>query len=416
MPLARPRLLSTLVLQHGAPKPIDTRWRGVRWKSTETPAVAAVSSTPAPDAAAETASSSIDALAESLAPIVGPIPPLQAGDMAALGLCNWTPAGAVQYSFEAIHLLTGLPWFYTFVAATVLWRLVTVPFAIIGARHAGRMRPIQSKITASTEKLQEARRMGDTVGMQRASLEIAKIRKEAGASMLGMLAPMIQLPVSLGMFFGIKRMCELPLIQLTQSGFEWLPDLTQPGPYYILPILVAASGNALLLLSARDMDSSRPSMGHLLNIFRVVSVLAIYWMQIFPSGLTLSLLITSLLSIGQMLLLRAPAVRQFFKIPPLVTPPGGEFRLPRFRDTIRYYLNRNNTIGQGFLTNKAGTTAKVTAYVPPKAPTPVTAPRQARTLDELAQQAQSKASVKSSSLFEAAPVPASKKKKAKAKK
>lgn len=36
-------------------------------------------------------------------------------------------------------------------------------------------------------------------------------------------------------------------------------------------------------MSARDMDPSRPQIGHFMNVIRVVTVLAIYWMNRFPS-------------------------------------------------------------------------------------------------------------------------------------
>ncbi|KAJ7069549.1 60Kd inner membrane protein-domain-containing protein, partial [Mycena amicta] len=276
---------------------------------------------------------------ESLVDTVAAIPPLQQGDLAALGLCNWTPAGMVQYSFEAVHLLTGLPWFWTFVAATVLWRSAIFPFAVAGMQNASRMRPIQGPMREAGQRMHEARRAGDTAAIQRVSLEMAQMRQEAGVSMWGMVAgPLVQLPVSFGMFIGIKNMCELPVIQLTQSGFAWLPDLTQPSPYYILPILLAASGNGLLMLSARDADLSNPTIAHLMNAMRVLSVAAIYWMESFPSGLLLTLLVTSLFTIGQILVLRAPAARRLFQLPPIIR--GNESRLPPLRDSLRYYLGQ----------------------------------------------------------------------------
>lgn len=137
--------------------------------------------------------------------------------------------------------------------------------------------------------------------------------------------------------------------------------------------------------------------GHLMNVFRVVGLIAIFWVQSFPAGLTVSLIVTSFASAAQMLILRAPRVRHFFNIPPLVKPPGGEFRLPSFRESLKYYFNQTDTGG-----TRLSTTGTVRAYVPPTAPAP---PRQARTMDELVAQ-QSRPSSKSSDLFETAPTPA----------
>jgi YidC/Oxa1 family membrane protein insertase len=151
--------------------------------------------------------------------------------------------------------LTGLPWFYTFIAATVFWRLVVFPFAVVGMRNSSRMRPISAQLTATSQAIQAARLAGDTVAMQKAALEGARLRASAGVSMAGLVAPLIQMPISIGMFFGVKKMCELPVAQLTQSGVAWLPDLTQPGPYYILPILVAVSGNVMMSVRAAAFRS-----------------------------------------------------------------------------------------------------------------------------------------------------------------
>lgn len=36
---------------------------------------------------------------------------LQKGDLAAAGLCNWTPPGALEWLLEATQVTTGLPFF-----------------------------------------------------------------------------------------------------------------------------------------------------------------------------------------------------------------------------------------------------------------------------------------------------------------
>jgi len=231
----------------------------------------------------------------------------------------------------------------------------------------------------------------------------------------GLVAPLVQIPISIGMFFGVKKMCELPVMQLTQSGFEWLPDLTQPGPYYILPILVAASGNLMIGMSARDMDASRPSMGHLMNVVRVVTFLAIYWMDRFPSGLLLCLLVTSITAVMQNALFRSPAIRRALKIPQWTPPAAGSPKLPTMRDTFRH-----------FFINPAGAAEQapgVRHYVPPTStgptsvfktqPTAFKMQPTVKTPEVMAQKAQAEARASnkssSSSLYEdAAPAPAPK--------
>ena len=61
-----------------------------------------------------------------------------------------------------------------------------------------------------------------------------------------------QVSVGIGTFLGVKRMCELPVVQLKESGFPsawgeslglgagWLQDLTVMDPTYVLPCVVTA--------------------------------------------------------------------------------------------------------------------------------------------------------------------------------
>jgi len=101
------------------------------------------------------------------------------------------------------------------------------------------------------EELDRAYKTGDKLAVQRVALKQRKVYEESGVSMLPMLLmPFVQLPVTLGMFFGIKRLCALPLEQLHWSGVSFLPDLTVPDPYYVLPIASAVLMNLQLHVRA----------------------------------------------------------------------------------------------------------------------------------------------------------------------
>ncbi|KAJ7835942.1 60Kd inner membrane protein-domain-containing protein, partial [Mycena olivaceomarginata] len=372
LPIPRHRPLSTLNLCRNQRPQLHTRWRNARWNSTVVPPIEPSSVLPP----IQTGEGGLGSLSDPgvLADTVAAIPPLQHGDLQALGLCHWTPVGLIQYSYELVHVWTGLPWFYTFIVATVFWRLVVFPFAVVGMRNSSRMRPISAQLNATSQAIQAARLAGDTVAMQKAALEGARLRASAGVSMGGLVAPLIQMPISIGMFFGIKKMCELPVVQLTQSGVGWLPDLTQPGPYYILPILVAVSGNVMMSMSARDMDTSRPGIGHLMNVVRVATILAIYWMDRFPSGLLLCLLVTSVSTVLQSAVFRSPAMRTALGIPQWTPPPAGAPKLPTMLDTFRFgYTQLFKSASAEAASAASGTSGSgVKAWVPPPAPAPAT--------------------------------------------
>ena len=67
-------------------------------------------------------------------------------------------------------------------------------------------------------EVDKAYRPGDKIGMQRVMLKRRLVYEVSGVSMLPMvLVPFVQLPGTLGMFFGVK-LSTLPLEQLHRSG------------------------------------------------------------------------------------------------------------------------------------------------------------------------------------------------------
>lgn len=177
-------------------------------------------------------------------------PALQYGDMSALGLAAWTPAGLVQWTYELINVSTGLPWFWTIVAGSLLWRIALVPLSVAGLRNSARLLPLQPQILASQNELNRIRISGDKLALQKHALKMRKMYNDAGVNMgMTALTPFIQIPLTLGLFFGTKKMCELPVQQLAYSGLDILPNLIVPDPYMILPIALCAAVNIQITAS-----------------------------------------------------------------------------------------------------------------------------------------------------------------------
>ncbi|KAG5717005.1 hypothetical protein E4T56_gene10409 [Termitomyces sp. T112] len=263
---------------------------------------------------------------------------LQFGDLAALGLVSWTPAGLVRLSFEVINVATGLPWFWTIVAGSLFWRAILFPISIRSLQNSSRMLPIQPKIKKLQDEMAIVRKSGDQLAMQRLALRVRKTYQDAGVSMLATaLVPFIQIPVTLGVFFGLRKMCQLPVEQLTHSGFSLLPDLTVADPYMALPILLCAVVNTQIQVGAAEMDlTSRPEMGHLMNAFRALSVLGIFVMANFPSGLMVSLITTSGVTALQSWALQRPKVRASLNIPQVPVEARG--KLPTPMESVNFVI------------------------------------------------------------------------------
>ncbi|TFK71188.1 hypothetical protein BDN72DRAFT_794224 [Pluteus cervinus] len=261
---------------------------------------------------------------------------LQYGDMAAMGLASWTPAGIIQWSMELINVSTGLPWFYTLIAGSLFWRIILVPVAIKGLQNSARLLPLQPQILASQEEMKKIRESGDKLALQKHALKMRKMYKDAGVSLgASALAPFAQLPVALGLFFGVRKMCQLPVPQLQQSGLEFLPDLTVPDPYMVLPLALCAAVNLQIVVGAKELNmKERPEMGHIMNGLRFLSVAGIWVMAGLPSGLMVSLLTTAIATTVQSLALQWAPLRRYFGIPIVSESVRG--RLPSPLQTVHY--------------------------------------------------------------------------------
>ena len=162
------------------------------------------------------------------------------GDLATLGLASWTPAGICRWGMEALHVSTGMPWFWTIVSATLLTRVILFPFTVRSMRSTAALAPHQPDINRLREKMQQAQATKDMLLLQQVALQQRSIYEKAGVSMGSMaILPLIQLPITLGMFFGVKGLCDLPVEALKYSGVSWIPDLTVSDPTGTLPIAAA---------------------------------------------------------------------------------------------------------------------------------------------------------------------------------
>lgn len=235
--------------------------RSISQKAAETSAT--VSSTPVDEAAASAVSTPVVPPDTASADVVERLPDLtdavvthgpaalQYGDLAALGLTGWTPAGFVRWTLEIINVATGLPWFWTIVAGSLFWKLVLVPISITSLQNSARLLPIQPEVVRLQKKMELIRVTGGSRHEgAKTAMEMRKLYKSAGVNILtSTLVPFIQLPITLGVFFGVRKMCDLPLPQLTASGLDILPDLTVADPYFILPALLCAVVNLQIHVS-----------------------------------------------------------------------------------------------------------------------------------------------------------------------
>jgi membrane protein insertase Oxa1/YidC/SpoIIIJ len=72
--------------------------------------------------------------------------------------------------------------------------------------------------------------------------------------------PLVQAPIFISFFFGIRKMAELPVGSMKAGGALWFTDLTIPDPLYILPVTLGLSSSSRLpVLSCAPPCRSSPT-------------------------------------------------------------------------------------------------------------------------------------------------------------
>lgn len=203
-----------------------------------------------------------------------------------------------------------LDWLYGFIpnyglaiiVLTLLVRIVTAPLMMNQMRSAERMRAVQPRMKALQERYKDDR--------QRQSEELMKLYREEGINPLGGCLPLLlQFPVLVGLFYGLRSS-----IGLRHAHFvSWIDDLSQPDllvtlpgvdfPIRLLPILMGASMYVQQKMTpTTGMD---PTQARMMLIMMPAMMLLISYT--FPSGLVLYWTVSNLLGIGHQYWIRKQA-------------------------------------------------------------------------------------------------------------
>jgi YidC/Oxa1 family membrane protein insertase len=122
--------------------------------------------------------------------------------------------------------------------------------------------------------------------------ELMKLYKEHGFNPLaGCLPLLLPWPILITLFFVFQN-----TIELRGVPFLWLPDLSAPDPYFILPIFLGLSMFLLQWVSFRSMDQINPQMKFMLWFMPLFMVFIFFQ---FASGLNLYYAVSNVATIPQ---------------------------------------------------------------------------------------------------------------------
>lgn len=184
---------------------------------------------------------------------------------------------------------------------TVLTRVILLRATVNQQKHNARLAAIGPQQQKIMETIKAATAAGDGLSAQFATGSIQALWKENDVHPIRTMGLLLrQMPIFLGMFWGIRRLAE-NLPQLQAGGFAWVSDLTLPDPYWILPCVSMLFTNMVFKVrwsavyegqadgrqygadGIGQQHNVSPAAPHMTNIVGAVSVLGVLFVHSYPA-------------------------------------------------------------------------------------------------------------------------------------
>ena len=173
-------------------------------------------------------------------------------------------------------------WGVAIIILTVIIKALFYPLSAASYRSMAKMRVLAPKMQKLKDQYGDDRQR-----MQQAMMELYKTEK---INPLGGCMPiLVQIPVFIALYWVL-----LYSVELRHAPFYlWIDDLSRPDPWFILPILMAATMWVQTLLNPEPPD---PVQAKVMKIMPIVFSVFFFF---FPAGLVLYWLVNNILSIAQ---------------------------------------------------------------------------------------------------------------------
>lgn len=182
---------------------------------------------------------------------------------------------------SVLHELVG-NWGWSIVFLTIIIKLVFFPLSAAGYKSMAKMRVMAPRLKSLKETYGD-----DKQKFQQAMMDL--YRKEKINPLGGCLPILIQIPFFIALYWVL-----LASVELKDAPFIfWITDLSAKDPYYVLPVLMAASMVVQSWLSPAPPD---PIQAKVMKIMPLVFSVFFFF---FASGLVLYWLVNNVLSIAQ---------------------------------------------------------------------------------------------------------------------
>lgn len=206
-----------------------------------------------------------------------------------------TPLGVLlRYIFNIVN-----NYGVSIIIFTILIKMLLLPLTLKQSQSMKKMQELNPKLKEIQKKYGK-----DKQKLNEKTMELYREHNVNPAG--GCLPLLIQLPILIALF-NVLRLPEVyvftpEVYQTVAKNFLWLPNLAEPDPFYILPVL--AAGTTYLqskMMSTGSTDN--PTQ----NSMNIVMPLMIGWFSMkFPSGLSLYWVLSNVFQIVQQYFMMRP--------------------------------------------------------------------------------------------------------------
>ncbi|XP_017754895.1 PREDICTED: mitochondrial inner membrane protein OXA1L [Eufriesea mexicana] len=230
-----------------------------------------------------------------------------------LGLGGYGPIGLIQSFYEFVHINCSLPWWLTIMLISILLKLAMFPTSVSTQRNNAKMQLIIPQIVQIQEKMTDARKCGN---MEEAAISASQLQQllKGNNVKLFPLANFAKVGVHLPIFIALRGMSNQHIESLQHGGFLWLPDLTGPDPYYILPLCTSVTMYCVtaLIMQQSTAQNIPPLM---LKLCKGIPVISFLFSMNFPGTVLCHWVVCNILTLAENEILKLKAVKRYFNIP-----------------------------------------------------------------------------------------------------
>lgn len=237
-----------------------------------------------------------------------------------------------------MHDVSGMNYAYSIAATTIMVRIVLIPLFVSAQRNSSRVAHMMPEMTVLKERMEKIDK-NDKKSNLEVQKQVQRLFKKYECNPMKSLITLLQMPVFVSLFFGLRKMPEYFSEDLSTGGIAWFTDLTAVDPYCILPASSAFTFLAMTEMNKKQMMASNPQQGKVMvAVMRGLSLVMIPITLNFESLILCYFVTNNTFSLLQTAVMKHPVVKKSLGIwdpPPPIPGSKSKNIVEMIQDTVK---------------------------------------------------------------------------------